>query len=523
MTALARTSLPRTDLRSVDIRKLLKPGAFTHPVWDLALRETLISWVVLTGAFAYKIKKPVKLDFLDFSTPARRRHFCEEELRLNRRLAAELYLDVVPIVASRDGYRVGGNGKPVDYAVRMRQFNSNDELTSLLKAGQVDAEDMRSLAARLAAFHQSAPRTHRSDAPLSRRVSETAMGNVAQLLDRCPQPQLKRSIEQLADWIKDRTETLAECFLSRANAGFIRECHGDLHAGNIVRIAGRLVPFDCLEFDPDLRWIDIIDDVAFLFMDLSSHGRDDLAFVLLSHYLESTGDYAALPLLRFYLVHRALVRAKVDAITATTVGADTFQHSARLQRRIDTALRWSTQARQRTLVLMHGVSGSGKSWVSAHLIAQLHALRIRSDVERKRLADCDQPVGADLYSPRANQRTYEQLLKGATHCLRGGFDVIVDSASLDASCREAFKQLAETLGARYFIVSCDADVETLRRRVQARAREHTDPSDADLAVLDSQLRRLSAFTPDEEAHVVRIRTTDPGAVALATTAIGTVT
>lgn len=502
----------------VDIRELMRPEAFTHPVGTIDMRETHISWVVRTGSFAYKIKKPVKLDFIDASTLQRRRFLCEEELRLNQRLAPQLYVDVVPIARTSAGSVVGGNGPVIDYAVRMQQFAASEELAALLESGSVDGTQLAALGETLAKFHMTTPVAPPKRAPeRTQQMYDLVLGNLAQLLAHLDSPQPSAQLGRLVDWTHDRADVLEPIFQMREQSGFVRECHGDLHVANIVRVCGRLVPFDCIEFDPRLRWIDVMSDIAFLVMDLSSHGRADLAFALLSRYLEVTGDYDGLRVLPFYAVYRALVRAKVDALMVENVPARAAEFHDRLWKRLTAAQAWIAPEQPR-LILMHGASGSGKSWLSGHLVPALHAVRVRSDLERKRIAGIEATeqaaahVREGIYTPAFNHRTYARLADCAESCLRAGLSVIVDAAFLETTDRRLLRTLAERLKVPCVIVSCEADPITLAQRVDRRLAEHHDPSDATLSVLDAQLREFQPFEPVEELCVIHVETGDPSAV-----------
>lgn len=499
-----------------EIRSLLTPAAFPHPVQTLGISETHVSWIVLTGPFAYKIKKPVRLDFLDASTLERRRFLCEEELRLNRRFAAELYVDVVPIVRVGTTVRVGGAGTPIEYAVRMKQFGAHEELASLLERNEVTAEQIGQLARLLADFHARAPRAE-VQSQLAQRIVRTLLKNLTEL-ESAAQPLTDRgTIEALTAWMRERIARDRELLEERAHQGRIRECHGDLHAGNVVRYRERLLPFDCIEFDPDLRWIDVIDDVAFLVMDIASHDRDDLAFTLLNTHLEIGGDYSGLAVLPTYAVHRALVRAKVDARAARTVPNRRDEFAARFERRLKAARAWA-QPRRPLLVLMHGASGSGKSWLAERLAPRLPAIRIRSDVERKRLAgltateSAADRVNSGLYAPQFTQRTYGRLRTHAQTCMRSGFSVIVDATFLDPIERRSFTALAQRLGAPVAIVACEAPPDVLAQRIRERARSGDRTSDADLAVLKSQLESMQPPLAEESGLFVRAQTSAPDVV-----------
>jgi len=499
------------------IQELLQPEAFPHPVSEISLRETHISWIVLTGSFAYKIKKAVKFDFIDTLSLERRRTLCDEELRLNRRLAPELYVGVVAITRNSGRLLAGGEGAAIEYAVRMRQFAASDELPALLAGQHVAVGQIEELGESLAHFHLNAAVATPAQAPeKTQRMYEFVFGNLAQLLAHW-QGEHSMTLKRLIDGTHDTARALEHAFEARERSGFVRECHGDLHAANIVQLRGRLVPFDCIEFDPRLRWIDVMSDVAFLIMDLTGHDRSDLALALLNRYLEVTGDYEGVHLLPFYAAYRALVRAKVDVLAAEEVPARAPEFRDRMQRRIRSALSWMAP-RQPLLILMHGVSGSGKSWLSGQLVPELRAIRIRSDVERKRLAgilptqSAAERHGEGIYSPQFSHRTYARLADGAESCLRAGFNVIVDAAFLDATDRELCRALARRGGFRCLIISCQADRGVLAERLARRASGRDDPSDATLPVLDQQLRSLRPFEDAEQPDVIVVETGEPDAL-----------
>lgn len=495
------------------VEELLLPSAFPHDVTDLRMVETHISWVILTGTLAYKIKKPIKLEFIDTSTLERRRHYCEEELRLNRRLAPELYLRVVPITRVGGGARIDGVGAAIEHAVCLKQFPADAELPALLERDEVSLPEMIRLGETLADFHLQTPELagkHAFDA--TQRLYDTVLANLEQLLEYTEQHRMTPELRWLWDWTRKAIDAHEATFEERVRDHRIRDCHGDLHAANIVRFEGRLVPFDCIDFDPQLRSIDVINDIAFLIMDLHGRRRDDLATALLSRYLEITGDYEGVRLLPFYAVYRALVRAKVDVIAAGQSPHLADDYTDRMRRRVRTALELTVLPRP-ILLLMHGVSGSGKSWLSEQLIAPLHAIRIRSDVERKRLLGAP-PTATGFkqgnYAPEISHRVYARLVDCAESCLQAGFNVIVDAAFLEAGDRELFISLADRMPVTCAFIACSADPTTLLNRVAARAEDGSDPSAADQSVVHSQLRNLAPL--DTQHRVIDVDTREADAV-----------
>ncbi|MGQ0622680.1 MAG: bifunctional aminoglycoside phosphotransferase/ATP-binding protein [Panacagrimonas sp.] len=504
---------------SFQIQSLLTPTAYPHPVADLRMVETHISWVLLTGSYAYKIKKPVNLGFLDFSTLALRHVACLEELRLNRRFAPELYLDVVPICGPAETPVIGGAGPVIEYAVKMLEFPQAAQLDRLLAAGQLEPADIEALATSIAEFHQAAPRAS-ADGPYSlpEAIQKDAHDNLVRLLPRTESRTHER-LETLARWTKTRGETLSDLMTARRRDGFVRELHGDLHLGNLARVGSRMLPFDCIEFSADFRWIDVISDFAFLTMDLQFRGRSDLAYLALNRYLESTGDYAGVPLLRYFEVYRALVRAKVALIRGDTAVGDVRAAQARdLDRYVRTAEQ-SCRSAGPAMILMHGVSGSGKTWLSVRLMTAMPAVRVRSDIERKRLHDVGasaasgSPLMDGLYSPSESARTYDHLAEVATAIVGGGENVIVDAAFLRRADRLRFRDLARQLDVPYVTASCHAAVAELDRRIAERMRTAADASEADRAVLDHQLATAEPLAEDELPAALFVETGDPAQVS----------
>lgn len=504
------------------VRQLLEPAAYPHDVGEIQLVETHISWVILTGEFAYKIKKPVELGFLDFSTLDLRRHFCEEELRVNRRTAPELYLDVMPIGAGPGGPRVGLE-PAIEYAVRMRQFPHEARLDRCLRDGRLGPVETRRLAETIARFHAAqAPRRDIDPAYEIERVVKPARNNFVHLDPAAFDDAGQQRLAVIEAWTLEQAEVLAPAFERRAREGAVRECHGDLHLENLLLQDGRFVPFDAIEFNPNLRWIDVANDIAFLAMDLMARERRDLAFSALSAWLEANGAYDSLAVMRFYLAYRSMVRAVVTAIRRgqgaaqeddpdwSSTGAAP-RSSARLDsgRYVELAAQLVDTPPPR-LYLMHGLSGSGKTWFSERLVGALPALRVRSDLERKRLAGLTEAqaakgaIASGLYAAEVTDRTYETL---AGHCatgLRAGFDMIADATFLRRGHRARFHELAVSLGAGFAIVECHAPPELLEQRLRQRAAQRSDASDADVAVLRHQLTHHDPLSAGERAMTLRV-------------------
>lgn len=495
---------------------LAEPRAYPHASGAIAVLQTHISAVFLAGDFAYKVKKPVKLPFLDFTSLQARRHFCGEELRLNRRTAPQLYLDVVAITGTPDAPRVGGTGLPIEYAVRMRRFRQEDLLDRALAEGRITPEAIDELALALARFHASLePAAAGSGFGSRNTIAAQTRANFSEMQAIGPGADADAPFRRLRAWSEGELERLAAAFERRQASGCVRECHGDLHLGNIAFMEGRPTPFDCIEFDPELRWNDVMSEVAFLAMDLLHRERRDLAFRFLDAYLGATGDYDGLGVLRHYLVYRALVRSKVALIRcAQRAGEPEADCPAYLRLALAIAL----DARP-ALVLMHGLSGSGKSVLASQLLGPLGAIRLRSDLERKRLAGMapaersGSPVLGGLYTAGMSGHTYARLRAIAEEHLLDGWPILVDATFLKRAERSAFGKLAERLGVPFAIVSCTAQESTLCERIQKRSAHGADPSEATLEVLVHQMRAQEPFADHEERYVLHADSEHPGSLA----------
>lgn len=500
------------DRHAALVAALQRPAAYPHAVDGIELIETHISSVLLAGEFAYKLKKPVDLGFVDFTTLARRRFFCEEELRLNRRTAPELYLDVVPITGGAQP-RIGGAGEAIDYAVRMRRFAGADLLDARARRGELGAEAIDALAQAIADFHAGAAHAAASEPGAPEQALSWARENFAQLRAHALDAEVAAALARLADWTEREYERRRAALAQRREQGFVRECHGDLHLGNIVLLDGRPTLFDAIEFNRELRWIDVASDLAFVFMDLIDHGLPPLAWRLLDRYLQASGDYAALEVLRFFAVYRALVRAKVARIRADQPHLDGEQRAAALAqcaRYVGLAQQLSQGAEHPTLAITFGLSGAGKTTIAGLLLERLGAVRVRSDIERKRLFGIGvtaRMAGAALdalYAPDATQRTYARLAELARTIVGAGYPVIVDAAFLKRAERDEFRALAREIGARFALIECVAAPDVLRARVAQRMARDGDASDATVAVLERQLATHEAVGADERAETLRI-------------------
>ncbi len=493
------------------VRALSDERVLGHPVPKPQLLETHISHVILTGVYAYKIKKAVDLEFLNFVSLESRKKYSFEELRLNRRTAPELYLEVLAIGGSA-GAPAFGVLPAIEYVLKMREFPQSDLASNTLEAWRLEPCHWDWLAGDLARFHTMAEVAGAdSGFGLPKQIRQWALQNFRQVDQRATTQHALRERQRLEEWTRAAYVELEDGFETRRREGHVRECHGDLHLGNLVMIDNRLTPFDCIEFNPNLRWIDVTSDLAFLTMDLQHRKARPMASRLLNRYLEISGDYAGLEVLGFYQVYRAVVRAKVALMKSGQGGGDGAGPVRDFERYMELALSYLDSSRP-ALIITHGLSGSGKTAFSERLVQVMNAVRIRSDVERKRLhglgssARSQAPVGGGLYDSGVSERTYERLLQLAQGVIRNGYAVIADAAFLKKAQRRRFQQAAQTLGIPFLILDFVAPVEVLRERLAERERKDADASDATVKVLDYQLKTQEPLTTDEQAVTVTIDT-----------------
>ncbi len=500
-----------TAKEKVIAERLLREGAFPHEVAELQLLETHISWVILTGRIAYKIKKPVKFDFVDYSTLSLRRRYCLQEVELNRRFAPDLYLDVMPIYEI-DGNLVIGSTSieksepsniPVEYAVRMSEFSQDSIVAARLQDPDLTRDAVDQFGKYLAEFHDMI----KSNPPSNEcgrieRIAKDALDNFPTLLDAFRYDVRHEQVQLLERWTALELPKLDPKFRRRLDARKVRRCHGDLHLKNIIQLDGRLMAFDGIEFNEQFQWIDVLSEIAFPVMDFVARGRADLGWRLLNSYLETSDDYGDLDVLRFYLVYRALVRAKVTWLNPANHKADVREEyfvgesgadelAGPWDKYLDAASYFSSELKPR-LSITHGFSGSGKSTLALNFIEKEGGFRIRSDIERQKLATRFEP--SDKYSPEMNDWVYQHLAELARAVVSAGMPVVIDATFLEQRRRALFAMLARDLGVEFQILTCDAPFEELCQRIEHRG---PDPSEATLDVLRLQMKNHEPLTTEE--------------------------
>jgi aminoglycoside phosphotransferase family enzyme/predicted kinase len=512
-----KNHLPRegSSVTQALITALQNPALYPHPAKDIQLIETHISWVLLTGEYAYKIKKPMNFGFLDFTDLAKRKHFCGEELRLNQRLTEGLYLEVLPITGSAEAPQLNGDGPVIEYALKMRQFPQEGLLSTLQANGELHQEHIDALATQIAHFHLNAPHVpqqHHQGTPEA--VMEPVQQNFDQIRPFLSDKADLQQLDALQDWARSSFDRLKPLLAERKAQGFIRECHGDIHLGNATVIDGKVVIFDCIEFNEPFRFTDVWGDTGFLAMDLEDRGLKSLARRFVSQYLELTGDYEGLHVLNFYKAYRAMVRAKV-ALFSMPQGAEGLARANGLRqyrRYADLAESYSAIP-SRFLAITSGVSAVGKSHVAMRTVEALGAVRLRSDVERKRLfgeqqPDADKVLQSGIYNADASIKTYAHLHKLADSILAAGFPVTIDATYLKHEQRQAAANIAETRGVPYLILDCNAPEPVIAAWLQQRQSENNDPSDATLEVIQAQLANREPLTAEETLLSKRVETNE---------------
>lgn len=501
------------------IASLQDPALYPHPVENLRVIETHISWVILTGPYAYKMKKPVDFGFLNFTDLADRKHFCEEELRLNQRMAPELYLGVVPVTGSVDAPAIDGEGEPIEYLLQMREFPQTQLMAEVQARGELTDAHIDALTEQIAQFHLSIPQVPKEH-PLNSADAIVApmRQNFEQIRPLLTEQADLQQLDALHDWTESSVARLQPLLKQRTEQGFIRECHGDLHLGNATVIDGKVVLFDCIEFNEPFRLIDIASDAAFLAMDLEDRGLKCQARRFINGWLEHTGDYAALELLNLYKAYRALVRAKVSLFRLHQEQDPVQRRVILRQYRSYANLAESYSAiPSRFLAVTHGVSAVGKSQVALRLVVALGAIRIRSDVERKRLyGEQKEEIGTNLdagiYNAEADEATYQRLHSLAETVLNAGFSVVIDATYLKHQHRQAAWQVAESTGVPFMILSCEAPDAVIEQWLAQRQADGGDPSDATLDVIKAQHGSREPLNESEQLLSRRIQTPEAGSL-----------
>ena len=483
------------------------------------LIETHISWVFLLGSDVYKVKKPVNLGFLDFTSLSDRKYYCEEELRLNGRFS-DLYLEVVPIGQKDDHYTLGDGLEPIEFAVRMQRFPSDTLFLTLLEQGRLERHHLESLGERIGTFHRFGCRHLEYPlGPSPQEILQHSLNNLEGLsaLMEDSERAFGKALDQIRAWTQTEYQRHQSLFIERHESGVMVEAHGDLHLRNIVLLKSVPTPFDGIEFSETLRMLDPMNEIAFLIMDLEVRGAFKLGALFLNRYLEIAEDYAGLALLKFYKVYRACVRAKIALIDRSQSATPEVRHRATLEakRYLDYALAMTQETSKPILMLLHGYSGSGKTTLANVLMPELQAIHLRTDQIRKSLEGLAPDTPSDpkersrIYHPEQRDLVYQRMVEWGEVTLKSGFSLLLDATFLKASSRARALGMAHELGVPPLILSIACDETTTRSRIEERAQKALDASEATYAVYLQQKADEDPLSPEEMEITLRINSSNP--------------
>ncbi len=495
------------------VEALLLPSAYPHPVERVELIQTHISYVLLAGEYVYKVKKPVDMGFLDYTTLEKRKFYCEEEVRLNRRLCPDAYLGVVAVTVKSDTVSLDGTGEVVDYAVKMKRLPQERMMERLLEQDAITSDMLERLTGKLVAFHAQA---ETNDYIQSFGKPDAVAANWRENFDQS-EPYVGRTISR--DQF-EKIRSYVNCFLAqdtwlldnRVKDGRIRDCHGDLRT-NAVCFKDGICVFDCVEFNERFRYADTASDLAFLAMDVDFRGHPVLSDEMVGLYLAQSLDTTLPLVLHFYKCYRAFVRGKVDGFQLDQPEIPVEQKEAAAEgarRYFALAEEYASHSVRPALIAMVGVTGSGKSYLAHALASRLGAVVISSDVTRKKLAGLDprrsqaEPIDSGIYSPEMTELTYAEMLLQAAPFLSWGRPVILDASYLARKTREQARDFAERAGVRFLAVECVPTEALVRERLQRRRSAVWSPSDGRWEVYQAQLKRTEPLSELPEGSRLRL-------------------
>ena len=488
------------------IQRMLQPDFYPHAVQEpIQLFQTHVSYVVTTGNVAYKLKKAVDFGFLDYSTLEKRHHFCNEEMRLNERGAGStLYSEVVPISETDGEFVLGSDRHPVEYAVKMKQFPQETLLSKILEQGELTEDLLCRLAVQVADFHRKSVTSEyiRSFGTVE-QVRQAFDENYEQTAGYIGGPQTQQQFDETQAYTDRFFAEREDLFKQRMQQGYIRECHGDVHLRNICYWHDELLLFDCIEFNEPFRFVDVMYDIAYIVMDLDVYKRPDLRAAFLNAYVEEMGDWEGLLVLPIYVSRQTYVRAKVASfLLDDPLASDTDKKQAYETAAMYYKLAWEyTQIPQGRLILMSGLSGSGKTTAAREVVRQSGAIHIRSDAVRKHLGGISIHDRGDdsLYTPDMTKRTYDRLLELGISLVQNGYTVVLDAKYDRQTLRQAAIAQATAHSLPLQILHCTAPMDVLSDRVHKRSG---DIADATVEVLAQQT--YEPLTEVEQPFVVTI-------------------
>lgn len=500
------------------LESMMDPNFYPHRPAAVELVQTHISYVFIAGNIVYKIKKPVNFGFLDFTSLEKRKYYCEEELRLNKRLAPSIYLDVVPIAQDSQNNLLFGKGEEViEYAVRMKKLPLDKMLKTLLANGQADEKVMDAVANRIASFHKLAETGgHIDEMGSPATIHHNHEENFLQTLKYIDVTIPEYQYHFIKDYVENFLEKKKTLFTKRVVDHKIRDCHGDLHLEHIC-IADEIIIFDCIEFNERFRFGDVASEVAFLTMDLDFNGYLQQAESFAKSYLEYSGDGDMLALLNFYRCYYAYVRGKVISfrLDQKDLPADErSQITKTAGRYFDLAYTYAARLEQPVLILTSGLMGCGKSYQARHLAARLGAHTIRTDVLRKELLNINPTdrhyveFGQGIYSDDTSRLTYDKAYELAAAAIKSGKPVIIDASFKRRSERQKAMQLAQELNTPFYIIECTCSDEIVKQRLDKRAREKSNASDGRWEIYAAQKDDFDKINEVPTDHYFKIVTSE---------------
>ncbi|MEA5509497.1 AAA family ATPase [Crocosphaera sp. UHCC 0190] len=492
------------------IKKLQNPEFYPHSVkTPIEVMQTHSSVVFLTGDYAYKLKKPVNFGFLNYSTLDKRQHFLTQELNMNQVIAPDIYLEVLPITDDNKQLNLSGEGEIIDYILKMNQFPQNCLLINLFEAGKLQEYHLKELGKTIAEFHKN---TKTNDYIRSFGDIEIIKKSIDENYQRTEKyigiAQSKQQYQETKQFTDRYFSANKKLFENRRKHDKIRECHGDLHLKNICLWHDKIQLFDRIEFNEEFRLVDVMFDVAFTVMDLDARNRQDFSNIFLNTYLEYTGDWEGLPVLPVYLSRQAYVRAKVNSMLLDDPNISQKEKQEATQTAANYYhLAWQyTQQHQGQIILMSGLSGSGKTTIAKYLAKQINGILIRSDALRKHLTGIplNQTGGDDIYTQEMNEKTYNRLIELGQILAQHGFSVILDAKFDRHIWRELVINWSKNNQIPLTILYCDAPREVLIDRLCKRT---DDISDATPNLLEEQAKKAELFNEIEQEYVKIIDTT----------------
>lgn len=497
------------------IRALKDPRAWPENPAEVELRQTHVSYVFLTPGFVYKVKKPVDLGFLDFTTLEKRRHYCQKEVKLNRRLSSGVYLGVVPVTSEDGSFHVDGRGEAVEYAVKMKRLPEDRMLSGLIERRTATAADMERVAGKVARFHIGEKTDEKiREFGTVEAIRTNTEENFSQTRDHVGTTISPETFELVKDYTDTFLAENGETFQKRVEGGFIKDCHGDLHTDHVF-ITDGIEFIDCIEFNERFRYSDAVSDAAFMAMDLDYMNRHDLSEVFTRAYFDRAKDPGGRELMDFYKCYRSYVRGKVEGMKALEPEVEKNEKSGAVlsaRAHYNLCRLYATGGYRPTLVVVRGLSGTGKTTVALHLAEAARMEVVSSDAVRKELAgiprDRHVRVGyeQDIYSRDFTRKTYSEMIGRGSNILSQGRSVILDATFTESDYLDVAKETAARLGAEFRVVECTASEAAVRERLSAKEQGKERPGKA---VSDARweiyMKQKKAFEPDPKA--VRADTT----------------